>query len=338
MALWSPFRSVTCGFDLGSHSIHVAAVAHTRGHRTLLAAESLPAGAEAPDRLLALFARWRLGRFPVIAAMPTQSAFVRRVTMGVREEEVGAALPGLAGRLLPFPPADLHLDHQLLTTATGSTGEALDVLLVAARRDHVRERLAALSVMGALPALLDIEVLALVNAYLTNYPDRRAESVVLVDVGHGSTTMACVEQGRPTLTRVIDVGGRRYLEALTRDAGVAPDEAAAILRTPDAAALPSLAADVLRDLHQQLAQELRRSCATRVEAGASPSRLVLSGGACRVPGLREALMADLGYPADHAEPCRRVPARHAPAVADAPAFMIAVGLALRHPADRGARQ
>lgn len=337
MAFWSPFRSVTCGLDLGSHSIHVAAVAHTRRQRTLLAAESLPAGAAAPAGLSALFARWRLGRLSVIAAMPTQSSFVRRLTMAGPEEEVAAAVPGFAERLLPFPAADLHLDHQVLAAANDTAGEVLDVLLVAARRDHVRDRIAALSAVGAAPALLDIEVLALVNAYLTNYPDWRAESVVLVDVGHHTTTMACVEQGRPTLTRVIDVGGGRYVDALTRDAGATADKAAALLRSTDIAALPPQAADVLRDLHHQLAQEVRRCCTTRGEAGVPVSRLVLSGGACRVPGLREALMADLGHPAVFADPFRRVPTRQSPAAPDAPAFMIAVGLALRHPADRGGR-
>ncbi len=301
-------RPVVCGVDLGSHAIHVVALTGgRRGWRTV-AAGLVPTGPQAAAAVTTLMSRWRFRRPAFVAALPTQAAFIRRRTVpSAPATDLAAVLQGLARDVLPFPPAELHVDHFLVTDDRIAEPESVDVLLVAARRDQVRERLQALSSLGVTPDVLDVDCLALANAYLVNYPERRADSVCLVDVGHRSTTVALVERGSIASTGVIDQGGRQYADA---------------------------AGDALGDLHHQLAAEIRRFCGDLPQR-AGAFRLLMSGGACRSAGMREALADQVKCVVELADPFRRItspwPGEAEGTRAD---YMIAVGLALRRPYDR----
>lgn len=316
MHLPSFSRPVVCGVDLGSHAIHVAALAERRRGWTVAGTGKLPTGPDAAEGMASLLNRWRF-RYPTfVGALPTHAAFVRRRSLPAPSgADVAAAIPGLARDVLPFPATELHLDYHLVESADPATANPVDVLLVAARRDQVRERLTDLAAIGVTPDVLDVEALALTNAYLANYPERRSGPALLVDVGHRSTTVAVVEGSSIASTRAIDFGGRLYLDA---------------------------PADLYRDLHHQLARELRRFAGDVLDRPDAPVHVMLSGGACRLAGMRDCLSDELQRVAEFANPFRRISGSRPDVGADGGAasceYMVAVGLALRHPFDRGERR
>jgi type IV pilus assembly protein PilM len=92
---------------------------------------------------------------------------------------------------------------------------------------------------------------------------------------------------------------------------------------------------VLRDVHQQLVLEIRKTLDFYWSAAkpASLDRIVLSGGACQVDGLSEMIAAEFQTEVDRCDPFRRI-SRPASIEADGPAYAVAVGLAMRRERDR----
>ncbi|MEO6222511.1 MAG: type IV pilus assembly protein PilM [Vicinamibacterales bacterium] len=231
----------------------------------------------------------------------------------------------------------MQLDYQVLSGAATTPGDALDVLLVAARRDRVNERVAVINATGRRPAVLDVEAFALANAYAMNYPNREDPLSVLVHIGRSSTIVCALEQGQPVFTRDINVGGAMYAEAMHRELGFDDVAARRVLhgqKNNDESGV----AGVLREVHLQLIMEIRKTLDFywSTTKALPLSRIVLSGGACQVEGLNTLLDHEFNTPVESMDPFKQI-SRSASAVGaqlDGPAFSVAVGLAMRRERDR----
>lgn len=329
---------------MGSHAIRAVALRPKRKGWALVAAGEafVPAGEQTTQTELAetaamLLDTLGLRRARVAAAVSGHAVIVKRLTMPpMSAQELEGAIPVEAEQYIPFPLDDVQLDYQVLDGPRALPAEAVNVLLVAARRDRVAERVAAMTATGRAPVVLDVEAFALANAYEANYADRPESLVVLVHVGHRGTVVCLVEHGQVAFTRDLNVGGATYLDAICRDLGLEPTAAARLLRQErlnDEATM-----SVVRDIHLQLMLEIRKtidfyrasSSLDRVD------RVVLSGGACQIDGLRHLLAAELEVEVEVTDPFRQIdrPARVVGGDVDGPAYAVAVGLALRREGDR----
>jgi type IV pilus assembly protein PilM len=248
--------------------------------------------------------------------------------------ELAEAIPWEAEQYIPFALTDVQLDYQVLDGPRSMPAEALDVLLVAARRDRLNERTAAIAATGRRTVVLDVEAFALANAYEMNYPDRTDNLAALVHVGRTATLVCVLEQGQAAFTRDISLGGGAYLEALERESGLDGLAAQRVMRGLAAPGSEGVSS-VLRDVHQQLVLEIRKTLDFYWSAAkpASLDRIVLSGGACQVDGLSEMIAAEFQTEVDRCDPFRRI-SRPASIEADGPAYAVAVGLAMRRERDR----
>ncbi len=342
MGLAAAFKPPVVGLDLGSHAVKAVALRRKRGGWTLLAAgeQAMPAGEPATQEQMTetaatLLDTLGLTRAHIAAALSGHSVIVKRLALPpMSQAELAEAIPWEAEQYIPFALSDVQLDHQVLDGPVSMPAEALDVLLVAARRDRLNERTAAITATGRRPVVMDVEAFALANAYEMNYPDRTDGLAALVHIGRSSTLICVLEHGRAAFTRDISLGGGAYLEALERELGLEPVAAQRILRGQPVTGADGVSG-VLRDVHQQLVLEIRKTL-DFYWSSAKPSaldRLVLSGGACRVEGLDTALGAEFQAPVEQCDPFRRV-TRPASIEADGPAYAVAVGLALRRERDR----
>lgn len=344
MGLASAFRPPLVGLDLGTHAVRAVALRPKRNGWALVAAGEafVPAGEQATQTELAetaamLLDTLGLRRARVAAAVSGHAVIVKRLTMApMGAQELADAMPLEAEQYIPFPLADVQLDYQLLDGPRSLPAEALDVLLVAARRDRVDERVAAMTATGRAPVILDVEAFALANAYEANYADRPEALVVLVHVGHRGTIVCLLEHGQVAFTRDLNVGGTTYLEAIGRDLGLDPTGAARLLRQEhlnDEATM-----SVVRDIHLQLMLEIRKTIDFHRASSAVDrvDRVVLSGGACQIDGLKHLLAAELEVEVEVTNPFRQItrPTRAVGGDAAGPAYAVAVGLALRREGDR----
>lgn len=344
MGLSSAFRPPLVGLDLGTHAVRAVALRPKgKGWSLVAAGEAfVPAGEHTTQTDLAetaamLLDTLGLRRARVAAAVSGTAVIVKRLTMPpMSAQELADTMPLEAEQYIPFPLADVQLDYQVLDGPRALPADALDVLLVAARRDRVDERVAAMTATGRAPVVLDVEAFALANAYEANYADRPETLVVLVHVGHRGTIVCLVEHGQVAFTRDLNVGGSTYLDAIARDLGLDATGAARLLRQEhlnDEATM-----SVVRDIHLHLMLEIRKTIDFHRASSAVErvDRVVLSGGACQIDGLRHLLAAELEVEVDIADPFRHItrPTRVVGGDVDGPAYAVAVGLALRREGDR----
>lgn len=344
MGLVSAFKPPLVGLDLGTHSVRAVALRPKRKGWVLVAAGEapMPGGADVTPQEVAdvagsLLDSLGLHRASVAAALSGSAVIVKRLTLPpMSAKQLYEAMPLEAEQYIPFPLEDVQLDYEVLDGPRALPADAMDVLLVAARRDRVEERLATMRATGRSPVVLDVEAFALANAYEANYDDRQDAVVVLIHVGRRGTIVCLLEQGQVAFTRDISVGGGHYADALERDLGL---DAAAAERALRQSPHPDEAVQgVVRELNQQLMLEIRKTLdfhrASSTREGVD--RVVLSGGACLIEGLRSLLATELEVEVDIADPFRHITrsARAIGADVEGPAYAVAVGLALRREGDR----
>ncbi len=360
MNLGSLFRPSTVGVDIGSSAVKAVCLRRGRGGWSLVAAGEAPLpdgcvqdGAVAEPALVSetvsqLLDSMKMRRASVASALSGHAVIVKRLSLpAMSQAELTEAIPWEAEQYIPFDLADVQLDYQVVGgktdgTEKGAEKSALDVLLVAARKDRIDDRAGVISQAGRRPVVIDVEAFALANAYQRKYPERTDALTALVHVGRTVTVVCLLERGEPIFTRDISTGGQVHLEALLKEFGPSGVDEMAARRMLNGQYPADIGADqvarVLRDASAQLVLEIRKT--VDFYRATSPvdrlSRLVLSGGAWEAVGLVDLLASEFGAPVDVFDPFRRIarPARAIGADVSGPAYAVAVGLAMRQERDR----
>jgi type IV pilus assembly protein PilM len=332
----------TVGVDVGTFAVHAVALGRHRGRLVVRGVADAPIGRGADadaaraqtDAVAAVLDAPGCHRGALAAGVPGPTVLVRRLTVAPppgapMADAVSAALESQ----VPFALKEACLGWQPLESATAQPAGAVEVVAAVARRDRVAERMAVFAPAGRSLHVLDADACALVNAVTHSHPEALPVVQALVHVGHTSTLVCVAERGAPVFVRDISMAGRRYLQALDRELGLAPAEALRRLRLPDAdAGLGGL----LEEVHRGIAAEVTRTLQISAATGAhGPVQVVrVSGGVSRIPGLGRHLEAALDHAVHVFDP---FVALDWPSSLDQvewrPAFAVAVGLALREPGD-----
>jgi len=341
------FRPPVVGLDMGSDAVKAVILRRSRGAWSLVGAAEVPV----PDRgtsdpsgvdeaLREVFDTLGVRRGQVAAALSGQAAIVKRLSLPVMtDDELAEAIPWEAEQYIPFDLAEVQLDYQVMPADPGRS--TTEVLLVAAKKDRIEERSAAVIRSGRQPIILDLEAFALVNAYQANHGDRIDPLTVLVHAGRSGTIVCLLERGQLAFTRDIALGGQTHTDALMRDLEV---EAATAerLKHPGRPLVPGVdpaqVTAILVDVTTQLVAEISKSVDFyRATAPVERiSRIVLSGGACGAESLPALLGAEFDAPVEVFDPFLRISrGGRRPSAMDGagPGYAVAVGLAMRQGGD-----
>jgi type IV pilus assembly protein PilM len=211
----------------------------------------------------------------------------------------------------------------------------MQVLLVAAKRELVENKVALLQDAGLQASVIDVDAFALHNAFEFNYPEGMQGIIALVNVGHEMTNVNILEDGIPILTRDIPFGSRKVREELQRERGLTAEQAEDVVQGNES--LSDLATFV-RGSADEVAVGVERASAFLMtqQAGAGLGRIYLSGGGARVPGMAEALGNRMGVETQLVNPFERVTVRSDAAMnmvlaETGPMLLLPLGLALRAP-------
>jgi type IV pilus assembly protein PilM len=251
----------------------------------------------------------------------------------MKESDAREVIRWEAEQHVPFDMENVQLDFQVLDPL--DSGLQMNVLLVAAKREVVDQKVSLLRDAGLAPQVVDVDSFALHNAFEYNYPDAMSGIVALVNVGHEISTVNVLQDGTLVLTRDVPFGSRRLREDLRRLHGLSTEEAEAVLQGQ------SERVREFRDLISEGCEELAIGVERAVaflslsdSGGAGLGRVYLSGGGARIPGLQDVVAARIRARTEVASPLNRLRIR--PGVATlfpvdeiAPMLMLSVGLALR---------
>jgi type IV pilus assembly protein PilM len=274
----------------------------------------------------------------VAAAIAGSSVITKVVPMpaGLSEDDMEGQIELEADQYVPYPLEEVNLDFEVLG-ASEKNPDTLDVLLAACRSENVELRSAAIETGGLHTRIMDVESFASENAFalLTDQlPDQGVEkTVAVIDIGATMTTLNVMHDLKSIYTRDTVFGGKQLTEEIMRRYGLSYEEAGMAKRQ---GGLPeNYQADVLEPFKEAMTQQTSRSLQFFYSSSAhnKVDHIVLAGGSASIPGIDEMIQDKLGVETSIANPfaSMSLSARVKPQTLsnDAPALLIACGLALR---------
>jgi type IV pilus assembly protein PilM len=343
MGLFGRKRS-SIGLDIGSGFVKVVEVDHSGDQPEVVRVAMRPLLPDAivegeimdyglvADTVRGLFQETGLKGAEVVTAVGGHDVIIKKIEMDrMKEQDAREVIRWEAEQHVPFDIKSVEIDFQILDPH--GDGLQMDVLLVAAKRELVDNKVALLQDAGVTPRVIDVDAFALHNAFEHNYPDQRDGIVALVNVGHETTNVNILENGVPILTRDISFGSRKIREDLQRERGLTAEQAEDVVQ----------ARETIDDLNlfvsqsaEEVAVGIERASAflmTR-DDGASVGRIFLSGGGARIPGMSRALGQRMNVETELVNPFERVPVQPSAAsgfsIDEAgPMLLLPLGLALR---------
>lgn len=140
------------------------------------------------------------------------SIIVKKITVPrMSREELQHQLFWEAEQYIPFDINDVNLDFAILGPATGAQGKPqMEILLVAAKKQYVRDLASVIQEAGLKPAIIDSQAFALGNAFVYSYGEKITQedpSNVVIDFGAGTTKVSVLEGSKTVFCRELRQAG-----------------------------------------------------------------------------------------------------------------------------------
>ena len=333
------------GIDISSTSVKLLELSRSGGRYKVeaYAVEPLPPNAVVEKNIVELEGVGQaLSRVLVKAKTnlksPGSAVITKTIEMeaGLSEDELENQLKIEADQYIPYPLEEVAIDFEVQGLSARNP-ERVDVLLAACRKENVEVREAALALAGLTAKVVDVEAYALERSYALLSSQLGADTdqltVAVVDIGATMTTLSVLHNGRTIYTREQLFGGRQLTEEIQRRYGLSVEEAG--LAKKQGGLPDDYDSEVLRPFKDAVVQQVSRSLQFFFAAGQfnDVDYIVLAGGTASIQDLDRLIQQKIGTPTLVANPFADMALNgkvNAGALAsDAPALMIACGLALR---------
>lgn len=249
------------------------------------------------------------------------------------DSELGSAIRYASEEFIPLPIAEVNLNWQVLSRAANQKGRTV-VFVVASPKSVVQKYIKVINLAGLHPKALETEIIAAVRSLAGANPF--SPTTLIVQMGGATTDFAVTSKGLILLTRSISTGGAALTRALAQGFnfeatqaeeykkvyGLLPDQ----LEGKVFAALKPTADVIMEEARRVVEAYLAKNPQNPIK------RVVLSGGGAKLPGLVIYMASGLGLEVQEADPWYFVAKEKGVKVRlsqDAPAYSVAVGLALR---------
>ncbi len=337
------------GLDIGSSAVKMVELKERKGEFSLVRLGLEPLSSEAivdgsiMDSSLVVDAIHKLNEESKVknanyaTSLSGHSVIIKKINLpAMSQDELDESIRWEAEQYIPFDINDVHMDYVVLGEGE-MDGEQMEVLLVAVKKDKVNDYQSVISQTGKVPALVDVDVFAIQNAYEVNYDLDPLKVVALINMGAGVTNINILARGATVFWRDLTFGGNQFTEALQREFNLAFEQAEALKRGESVGgfSLPD-AKPVLDAVSEEMAGEVQKTfdfySATSSEA--SVDELVLSGGCSLTPNLQQILRDRFGVPTELMNPLRRVQYKESDFDSEwlqsiAPRLAVSIGLAIR---------
>ncbi|MCQ2043478.1 pilus assembly protein PilM [Stutzerimonas kunmingensis] len=350
LGLFTKKANTLLGIDISSTSVKLLELSRSgsRYRVEAYAVEPLPANAVVEKNIAELegvgqalqrvVAKAKTGCKSAVVAVSGSAVITKIIEMdaGLSDEELENQLKIEADQYIPYPLEEVAIDFEVQGPAPRSAGRA-EVLLAACRKENVEIREAALALAGLTAKVVDVEAYALERSYGLLAPQLGAAhgelTVAVVDIGATMTTLSVLHNGRTIYTREQLFGGRQLTEEIQRRYGLSQEEAG--LAKKQGGLPDDYDSEVLLPFKEAVVQQVSRSLQFFFAAGQfhDVDCILLAGGTASIPGLDHMIQQKIGTQTLVANPFADMALSskvNAGALAsDAPALMIACGLALR---------
>ncbi len=347
--MWKRTNKSMVGVDIGSSSVKTVELQGKNGDFQLvsLGYESLEPDSVVDGQIMELnsvsnaisniFNEHKIKTKRVAAGVNGHSVIVKNIVLPqMSSAELQESFAWHAEEHIPFDITDVTLDYHV----TGTTDDAIHVLMAACKRDKVANLKQAIQLAGKQPAIIDVDAFALQNCYELNYDPQPNEVVALLNIGASTTNINILNGNRSVFTRDATFGGNQYTSLLQKELGVTFEHAEQVKRGMP---LPEPVEDrdirpILETVSDILALEIQKTMdfyrATVEDGGVAVEKILVSGGGSKLAGLIDFLAKQFEMPVEIFDPFRKIkvdsrgfdPEYMREVI---PEMAIAVGLALR---------
>lgn len=271
-------------------------------------------------------------------ALPAAAVISKKVLMsaGLREEDMETQVEAEANQYIPFSLDEVNIDFQVLGPAPNNPDE-VEVLIAASRKEKIEDRVAAAEGAGLKVTVMDVENYATEAAYTliaSQLPNSgREQTVMIVDIGAFMIHINVLHDNKSVYARDQSFGGGQLTQEIQRRFGLSLEEAEIAKRK---GGLPeSYDSEVLQPFVQSLSMEVARALQffTSSTQYNRVDHIVLAGGCAAIPAIdvtvqdRTQVHTLIANPFHSMAISTRL--KQQQAAADAPALLIACGLAMR---------
>lgn len=268
----------------------------------------------------------------VAISLPEPLVFTRTIKFPLlTDAEIASAVKWEAEQYIPIPVADAVIQHTILARNERTTPPEVLVLLVAAPRNVVEKFTKVISFAGLNTVAVETELIALTRSLAP-----AGRTVLLVDLGAGSTDIAVAKDSLLSFSRSIPIAGEAFTRAVSQALGISGAQAEEYKKTYglQAAQLEGKVKGALDPVLRLVVDEIKKAISfyQSEEKGDAPTAVIISGGTSGMPQIISGLTEMLGIEVAIANPFSRV--RVDPETAKrlapyAPLYSVAAGLAMR---------
>jgi len=301
------------GVDFGSKAIKAAELTGQAGGEltlTRFATVDVPDEQARLESLRTVVDQMHMHGARVATSVSGRNVIVRYVTMRqMTDEELKRTIPFEADKYIPFGMEEVVLDCQRLGPA--ASGQEMRVVLVAVKRAFIEEQVRLLREVGLRPVLVDVDCLALGNAFeLTadrTGPDT-SRVVAVIDIGASSTNVDMVDALATSWSRELYVAGDQFTEHIARRLSVDSAQVEELKRAPgeQEGEIREAIAPVLDDLRNEIMLTFNFF---ESESDKKVEALYFCGGSAALPGLVDYFAQVLDKPVALWDPTARLTLR-----------------------------
>jgi type IV pilus assembly protein PilM len=355
------------GLDIGSHSIKLVEIEHSKKGMILknfgiigLPKDAIVEGTIKEMEVVAsairsLYKNLSIKNKNVATSISGFSVIVKKINISKRDEsELDSSIHEEAEQYIPFDISDVNLDYEILTGQEDQPGEGggsessakkgtalMDVMLVAAKKDIIEDYESLIHLAGLNPVIMDVDAFALQNAFEMSSGDVSG-CYAIINVGAEELGINAVKNGVSIFTRDSSYGGSQITEAIMSKFDVPFEEAEKIKLggtkvDKEKGALEEIFTSMVSGWVQEIKRALDFLSTTYPDE--SIEKILVSGGAYRIPGFLKYLEMETGISIEELNPFANLQINEK--VFDprylsyiAPQAGVAVGLALRSAGDK----
>lgn len=337
------------GLDISSTTVKLLELSYTGGRYRVesYAVSSLPQDAVieksvndvdgVANAIRTVVAQSRTKLKNVAAAVAGSSVITKLIDMpeGLSEDDMETQLTLEADQYIPYPLEEVAIDFEIQGPSPERNNQ-VEVLLAACRRETIESRVEAIEGSELIPKIMDVEAYAMERAFslMQRQLDLDEDSTVaIVDIGATMTTLSVLNSGQTIYTREQLFGGKQLTDEIMRRYGLPLEEAG--LAKKQGGLPDDYEPEVLEPFKDAVVQQVARSLQFFFSSSQynDVDHILLAGGVSSMEGLEGLVQEKLGTPTSVANPFAQMSvSSRVNAVAlssDAPAMMIACGLALR---------
>ena len=220
----------TIGLDIGTHSIKAAEVEEEHGVLRLINFSSISTPPNAirdgvitneravSDAIAELVGKSKIRANRAVAAVAGPTIVARYIEVPeMREAQLRQSLNFEARNYIPFSIDDAILECQIMERSENTAAGKMRVLLVAAHRQLVDSRVAAIESAGLDPIAIELEPFALIRAAIdTNINEQlRKQTVALINLGASLSDICIVRDGEFVFSRSVGIAGNSLTSAIS---------------------------------------------------------------------------------------------------------------------------